>query len=193
MESETFAHVWRAYQAGDADARNRIVVDFMPRIAGLVAKFLRNPNNTDDVKQSVWASIAAKRGEAIARIAKPEELWRMFAAIALRHCNKHNKRGYRSKPVVPIGGAAKNESGSPGGYTPMDPELPPDEQVAIADLIAECNKRLTERQQIVLGHYVADMDRKEIGELLNIAIPTVDRELRKIRTVLARLAGEATR
>ncbi|MDT7817391.1 MAG: sigma factor [Acidobacteriaceae bacterium] len=188
MESESFAHVWRAYQAGDADAKSRIVVDFMPRIAGLVAKFLRNRNNTDDVEQSVWASIAAKRGEAIARIAKPEELWDMFAAIALRHCNKHNKREDRSKPVVTIGGAA-DDSGNPAGYVPVDPELPPDEQVAIADLIAECKKRLTDREQNVLGQRLADLDRRKTAKLLKISIPTVDRDLQKIRTVLAKISG----
>jgi hypothetical protein len=63
--------------------------------------------------------------------------------------------------VVAIGGAAKDDCGGPAGYVPVDPGLSPDLEAAIADLIAECNKRLTDRQQNVLGQHLADMDRKE--------------------------------
>jgi DNA-directed RNA polymerase specialized sigma24 family protein len=195
MESESFAHVWRAYQAGDSEAKSRVLADFIPRIAGLVTKYLRNRRHQEDVEQSVLLSIVAKKDKAIAAIANPDELWELFAAITLRHCSKHNKRAYRSNrrgPVVPIG-AANGDSGSLAGYMPVDPGLSPDTEAAIADLIAECNKRLTDRQQNVLGQHLADTDRKEIARLLNIAISTVDRELRKIRTVLAKLAGESAK
>ncbi|HZZ81816.1 MAG TPA: sigma-70 family RNA polymerase sigma factor [Gemmataceae bacterium] len=192
MEPQSFAELWKAYQAGDASAQNRVLTSFTPRIMGLVKKFLRNKNLNEDVTQSILTSFIASHIDKIS-IEKPDELWQLFAAITLRHCGKHNKRAFRETQrgrVVSIGRAEMGGEGdSLPGFEPTDDELTPEVQVALDDLFEQCRRELSERQQQVLGMHLASMDRQEISDTLQVAIPTVDRELKKIRTVLARLVG----
>jgi RNA polymerase sigma factor (sigma-70 family) len=194
MESSSFTELWKAYQAGDRDAQGRLLTAFIPRIRGLTRKYLRAKcQQEEDVTQSILKSFIAHHVEAIHAIEQPDELWELFAAITLRHCGKHNKRGFRESQrgkVLRLG-AAQHEGtdDSLHGYEPADAAVPPDVQAAIEDLFAQCHQELTERQQHVLDMHLASMERKEIAEALQIAIVTVDRELKKIKTVLAELVG----
>jgi hypothetical protein len=192
MENDDFAQLLQAYQAGDAQARNELFTAFMPRIAGLLKKYLRNPGLLDDVKGSVVVSFLANHGADLAKVTDADDLWHLFAAITLRHCNKHNKRGYRANQrgaTIPIEGGS-GDSSTPQGYVPVDPELTPDMKAAVNDLILTCNKALTHRQQLILTEHLGGAENESIAQSVEISPSTVVRELEKIRSILNRLAGE---
>jgi RNA polymerase sigma factor (sigma-70 family) len=195
MEAESFADLWQRYRTGETAARSQLLASFVPRIVGLARKLLRNQVPEEDLAQSVFVSFLANHAEEFGAVQEPGELWSLFAAITVRHCNKHRKRASRVNrrgPVASVG--AKPQGGgddSHPGYEPVDDELPPDVQVAVADFFEQCNALLSERQQRVLGMHLMGADRKETAEALQVAIPTVDRELKRIRTVLAQMADEA--
>jgi DNA-directed RNA polymerase specialized sigma24 family protein len=185
MDTQSFAELWNEYQDGDPEAKNRIAADFMRRIMGLLWKRLWNKAQAEDVAQSVFVSFVENHALEIAEIQKRDELWNLFAAISLRHCAKHNKRGTRDDkrgPTVQLGGE--------GNIEIVDPEPDPETRAALAELFARLNEMLTARQQEILGLHLAGRDRMKIHHHLGFAIPTIDRELRKIKEALAQIAAD---
>jgi DNA-directed RNA polymerase specialized sigma24 family protein len=189
VDSSSFVEVWQAYRNGDAGAQNRLVADIRPRILGLAKKRLCHPAGQEDLAQSVLLSFFANHIEKLAEIREPGDLWEIFAAITLRHCNKHNKRHYRENKRHGVIAHAGQGSDSFPGFDVAAGDLPPDEEAAVRNLFDECKTKLTNRQQAVLVGTLAGMERKEIAQGLQVAIPTVDREVKQIKSVLAKLAG----
>jgi RNA polymerase sigma factor (sigma-70 family) len=195
MEADSFADLWQRYRTGEPAAKSQLLASFVPRIIGLARKVLRNQIPEEDLAQSVFVSFLANHAEEFGAVQKPGDLWDLFAAITVRHCNKHKKRAYRVSRRGPVASVDAKRQGATGdshpGYEPADDELPPDVQVAVADFFEQCNALLSERQQKVLGMHLMGTDRKETAQALQVALPTVDRELKRIRTVLAQMADEA--
>jgi DNA-directed RNA polymerase specialized sigma24 family protein len=209
METESLADVWREYQLAKTRFRNtenRFLGLFVPRILGLAKKYLRDQSQKEDVGGSVWVSFIANHQTDFEKIQHPGELWDLFAAITVRHCNKHNKRRQRENargPVARIDGD-DTDSGAGRGFDPVDPEPRPDEQVverevrqSCRDLVEQCKRMLADddpdrgdRRLAVLGMHLDGKARKHIARALGTSEPTVDRDLREIRTVLDKLLAE---
>jgi DNA-directed RNA polymerase specialized sigma24 family protein len=134
-------------------------------------------------------------------------MWELFAEITIRHCHKHNKRLQRQHQrgqVVSIGSGSSAGSGQ--GHDPADSAPPPDQiliareaEEACRDLVEECERILAEqamdpqratRRLGVLAMHLNGTSRTDIARALNAAIPTIDRDLKEIRTVLKRLSEQ---
>jgi len=204
----SFAEIWAEYQNAQAkfnDARERLWSCFVPKISDLTMKFLRDKRQNDDVTSPVLVSVFAHHTDELAKVQHPKELWDLCAAIALRHCNKHNKRrqrGFARGAVLPIGTA--REGGSAGAapqYDVADVQPTPEANAAQSelhqscrDLIDQCEQMLTDqdgprsaRRLGVLGLHLEGKSRQEIAQALNTSVPTVDRDLFEIRAVLWKL------
>jgi DNA-directed RNA polymerase specialized sigma24 family protein len=188
-ETSSLVDAWQAYQAGKSAAEHRLLADLRPRILGLAKKYLGPAGHHEDVAQSVLVSFLANHAAKLPLIGQAGELWDLFAAITLRHCSKHNKCRYRANQRGPVLALQVGTGDSAYDLDPAAAELPPDEEAAIRDLFAGCQTRLTDRQQAVLVGTLAGEQRKDLASQLQVAIPTIDRELRSIRIVLGRLAG----
>jgi RNA polymerase sigma factor (sigma-70 family) len=190
MGSTSFAEVWEGYKAGDAEAQRRLLAEFIPRIAGLVRKSLWNEALHEDLIQSVFVSVIGKHRTEIAEVRDSNDLWELFAAVTLRHCDKYVKRLVR-RPMRSLDAPAA----SPGADSTPRLDVPaadtsPDEEAAVHDLIATCKSRLTERQRRVLELQLEGRTRNEIRQALQVSIPTIDRELKRVRDVLEELSAE---
>jgi DNA-directed RNA polymerase specialized sigma24 family protein len=188
MANEASAKARLARQGSDEELVNRMVEKLTPRIEHFVQNFFRDPDRQEDLRQSVVRSLKEHHGHKIAEIRGSEEVWQLVSAVTLRHCEKHKKRLYRDGlrgPKVHIGGS--RDDGSRGGFDPVDSDASPVTNAVIRDLIRWCNDRLTDRQKHIFALHLEDRTSKEISGALRISIPTVDRELKKIRTILAPL------
>src|SRR5258708_27647515 len=107
MKTESFAAAWTDYQETKSqEARGRFLAFFVPRILGLAKLYLRDKGQKEDVAGSIWGSVLEHHQDSLEKIQESEELWTLFAGIAVRHFNKHNKRRQRENkrgPVVRIG------------------------------------------------------------------------------------------
>ena len=94
--------------------------------------------------------------------------------------------------------------GGPQGVDPVDPQPRPDEQVSerevqkcCREFVEQCKQILAEgepdrgdRCLIVLGMDLEGTTLKEIALTVSTSVPTVDRDLIVIRTVMAKLGAE---
>jgi RNA polymerase sigma factor (sigma-70 family) len=192
IEHLSLIAAWQQYRAGQGgEAWSRLVAGIRPRVLGLAKKKLFDKAQHEDVAQSVLLSFLASHVAELARLDEPGEVWELFASITVRHCNKHNKRHHREQQrgtAAPL--RQGRDTAATGGFEPAAADLSPDEQAALNDLFAACKQQLSERQQAVLVASLAGLQRRALAGALQVAIPTIDRELKRVREVLAALAGD---
>src|SRR5262249_30578303 len=156
-------------------------------------RYLRDGKLKADVTGSVLVSFIANHGHTFAEIKEPGELWELFGEITIRHCGKHNKKGWRRAqkhgPNVPLGGDAGGSSAQ--GFRPVDPSPSPDQKAMereyrqiLREIIEECERTLVERypkigQRLcgVLTMHLIGALQTDIAQTLGVSPPTIGRDL----------------
>jgi hypothetical protein len=200
MKNAKAAKGAQALQTSENDLVNQIVEKYTPRIEAIVNSklrpYFRDPHLPGGVTGSVVVSLLEHHREEIAQFTGSEEgFWQLFGAIALRHCDKHKHRIVRAKPKVPIGRSAYDSRR--GGFEPVDSGKSPSSIVRDKELdalrkefIKSCKQPLTDRQKAILAQRYDGRTSEQIATALNIAIPTVNREWKNIKTILAALESK---
>jgi RNA polymerase sigma factor (sigma-70 family) len=121
----------------------------------------------------------------------PDSPWPALSRVALRHCNKHNKRLQRSEgpSFIPIGVASPDQSG--GGFEPAANDISPDAEVEFTEFLRHFQQKLSERERKVLELALAQETQGDIARQLRVSQTTVCYDLKRIREMLEKQDDEA--
>lgn len=160
---------------------------FFVRLLGLVrSRLFGEIRNERDVfvVDSVLNSFFAHHAPEKIDFENESSLWPVLSKIALRHCNKHNKRFQRAPEVraIPIGPASPYES--IGGFEPVDDEPSPDDMAEFLDFLTRLQERLSERERKVLELALNQEAQGDIARRLAVSQTTICNDLKRIRTLL---------
>jgi RNA polymerase sigma factor (sigma-70 family) len=190
---DSYLALLASLRAGEPTALRLLSQRYFLRLRGLVRDRLwaRIKDEKDvQVIDSILDSLVRHHGtdQAIDR-EDAESLWHVLARIAIRHCNKHNKRSKRdddrSGPVVPIGVPPKGpDHDQSAGFDPKDDQPTPAAAVEFADWLESFRGKLPPQEQQVLKWTLEGRSRSEMADLLNRKEVTVERKVKNVREEL---------
>lgn len=157
-------------RAGDTDAFAGIVDRYQGMVAGVVARALRNPDDTADVVQEVFVRAYRALPSFRAESKLSTWLYRIALHTAMRHAGKSaRERQFRAEqdPELPDRLAS----------LPSDPDESPEvlawkhmSHATLRDAVHE----LPEKQRaVIIMHFFESKSCEEIAEILNVNVGTV--------------------
>ena len=159
-------------QEGDQRAFRDLVERFQAKVSGTAYSFVLNTDDADDIAQEVfievYRSIAGFKGDS----GLSTWLYRITVNKSLDHLRK-KKRKRRIQQIVSI----FDREGNTKDYLAPNPENPEHilEQDEKVKILHEAVSRLPEKQKIAFSLNKFDlMSNKEIAEIMQIGIATVD-------------------
>ena len=169
-----------AARAGDADAWNALVDEFLPMVAGVIGRFRLSPSDAADVNQTVWLRLV----EHLDDLREPRALPGWLATTARREALKVIEARRRTVTVDPQGPALDHEK--------MDAEV---DEVLLRDELARTVRaglaELPAQRRQLLELLAADppVSYDEISRRLGIPVgsigPTRARALAQLRNTRA--------
>jgi DNA-directed RNA polymerase specialized sigma24 family protein len=196
VSTDSYMQLLGSLRAGHAAALQLLSKRYFVRLRGLVRGKLwdqiRDEKDVQVIASILDSLVENHREDADIGEEDPDSLWHVLARIALRHCDKHNKRHQRERerlgPLLPLSGPRTGPDGEEGGgVDPADDTPPPEAAVEFGDWLDAFSRKLTPRQQAVLQLTFEGRGRKSMRELLKVSGSTVERDVREIR---AKLQGE---
>jgi hypothetical protein len=134
------------------------------------------------VLDSVLSSFFAHHGDEIIDLEDEETFWPVLSRIALRHCNKHNKRAQRDPQPLSMSMGAMESSAM--GFEPAADDPSPEAQVEFLEFLSRFQNKLTDRERKVLELALEKEPQKAIAVNLNVSRTTICNDLKHIRTIL---------
>jgi len=194
---ESIAALFEHLKAGNDDAAQRLWEQFYPGMVGLARRRLRAASrrvaDEEDVALSAFNSFfaAAKEGR-LPDLRGRNNLWAMLVKITVRKASDlvtHQKRKKRGGGTVRGDSAlAAVHSGAGFDASPGDDPTP----LLAAQLAEEVERLLTKLAQSqdpqlrqVAVWKMEGYENADIAQMLGCSVPTVERRLRLIRTILA--------
>ena len=156
------------------------------RLLGLVRSRLFAQIRSDKdvlVVDSVLSSFFAHHAVEEIDLTDEESLWCILSRIALRHCNKHNKRAQRSPhpPTLSISAAADS---SDAGFEPADDEPSAEAQVEFIEFLGRFQAKLSSRERQVLELALAQEAQGAMARKLQVSQTTICNDLKHLRAKL---------
>lgn len=173
-------------QAGDRRAFDVLVVKYQRRIARHVTRYVRRPDDVEDVVQEVF--IKAYRGLASFKAESAFYTWlyRITTNCALNFIRRNQRL---ANVVVLRGDLWESEDGEPADTVGSEAEDP--ERMLIAKNISETvshamTKLQPELAEALILYEVEGKKYKEIAQMLNIPVGTVRTRIFRAREFLAK-------
>lgn len=148
---------------------------FFVRLLGLVRKRLFAQIRSDKdvlVLDSVLSSFFKHHATEDIDLDDEDSLWPMLARVALRHCNKHNKRAQRAPNVSAL------------GVDPTADEPSPEDEVEFLEFLTRFQTRLSEREKKVLELALDQEAQGDIARKLAVSQTTISNDMKRLRTKL---------
>jgi DNA-directed RNA polymerase specialized sigma subunit len=183
MSTESFSELVARVREGDRTVEGELGKRYLLELLELVRIRLRRWIRDEKdvlVVGSIFKSLLEHHDADDMDWENETSLWKLLTEIAIRHCDKHNKRAQRQ--------AKRNPT-----HVPIRPGFEPDNDkrrsnapdvsavTIAADIVKTVREGLKPREKQVLDCKLAEMSEQEIVDALRVSKATVQRQWSKIK------------